>query len=189
MSSSEPPMTDADDDILMDLLTYTCPFSGTARTVGDDAGFSRQLCSEMGPFQSGKISQHQHTTLDSGIFFGGLRGMNPFELNPNPRSQHVLSSSLLAFCRSCTNLRPYQNERAQDADNPDQQNSDQHPDPHDALMEYFHRDDHATTEVPPDMPPPTSKGTVAMSYASQRERRVDMLCPHICMPCMVVIDG
>ena len=72
----------------------------------------------------GKISQHQHTTLDSGIFFGGLRGMNPFELNPNPRSQHVLSSSLLAFCRSCTNLRPYQNERAQDADNPDQQNSD-----------------------------------------------------------------
>lgn len=40
MNSSEPPMADAD-DILLDLLTYTCPFTGTARTVGDEAGFSR----------------------------------------------------------------------------------------------------------------------------------------------------
>ena len=74
-------------------------------------------------------------------------------------------------------LRLYQNERVQGADNPDQSESGQDPD--DALMEYFHRGDHAKTEVPSDMPPPTSKRTIAMNDASQRETGVDVLCPHM----------
>ena len=45
-------------------------------------------------------------------------------------------------------------------------------------MEYFQRDP-ATTEVPPDMPPPTPKRKIAMNDASQRETRVDVLCSHV----------